>query len=57
MIHVWAPLTDRPATQDLVNEDWHAVHAYDSGSEVVRYMPFKFNVEQEWQGFVAPRTE
>jgi len=57
VIHVWAPLTDRPATQGLVNEDWHAVHAYDSGSEVVRYMPFKFNVEQEWQGFVAPRTE
>ncbi len=46
-------VTERLAIRDLVDEDWRSVHAYASDPEVVRYMPFGPNTEQDSRDFVA----
>ena len=52
-LHFDPIFTDRLVIRDLVDEDWRGVHAYASDPEVVRYMPFGPNTEQESRDFVA----
>lgn len=44
--------TSRLVLRDFVAEDWQAVHAYASDPEVVRYMPFGPNTQQESRDFI-----
>ena len=44
--------TDRLILRDFREEDWHDVHEYDSDPEVVKYMPFGSNTEDETKAFI-----
>ena len=48
-----ALLTDRLLLRDFVESDWRAVHEYGSDIEVVRYMPWGPNTEDDTKAFVA----
>ena len=44
---------DRLILRDFVEEDWRDVHQYDSDPEVVKYMPFGPNTEQDTKALIA----
>ena len=44
--------TERLLLREFVAEDWRAVHEYATDPEVVRYMPFGPNTEEESKAFV-----
>ena len=46
-------LTERLLLRDFVEGDWRAVHEYGSDPEVVRFMPWGPNTEDETRAFVA----
>jgi sulfate adenylyltransferase large subunit len=45
--------TERLILRDFVEDDWRAVHEYDTDPEVVRYMPWGPNTEQQTKEFIA----
>lgn len=45
--------TERLRLRDLADEDYEAVHSYASDPEVVRYMPWGPNTEQDTRDFLA----
>lgn len=44
--------TGRLLLRDFVQEDWRAVHEYGSDPEVVRYMPWGPNTEEDTKDFI-----
>jgi [ribosomal protein S5]-alanine N-acetyltransferase len=44
--------TDRLILRDFIEEDYQAIHEYASDPEVVKYMPFGPNTEQETMIFI-----
>jgi RimJ/RimL family protein N-acetyltransferase len=44
--------TRRLILRDFREEDWESVHSYASDPEVVKYMPWGPNTEEETKGFV-----
>ena len=44
--------TERLLLRDLMEADWHSVHWYASDPEVVRYMNWGPNTEEETKGFI-----
>lgn len=51
MIHL--PLhTERLVLRDFEEADWEAVHCYASDPEVVRYMSWGPNTEEDTRGFI-----
>jgi ribosomal-protein-alanine N-acetyltransferase len=49
--------TDRLVLRDLEETDWEAVHSYASEAEVVRYMDWGPNTEDETKKFIRQSTE
>lgn len=49
--------TERLILRDFVEEDWQLVHDYGADAEVVRYMPFGPNTEQETRSFISTVLE
>jgi len=49
--------TDRLVLRDLEEGDWRAVHSYASDSEVVRYMDWGPNTEDETKKFIQRAIE
>lgn len=45
--------TERLLLREFVEEDWRAVHEYGSDPEVVRFMPWGPNTEDDTRAFVA----
>ncbi|MBD3348097.1 MAG: GNAT family N-acetyltransferase [Candidatus Eisenbacteria bacterium] len=45
--------TPRLVLRDFVEEDWRSVHEYGSDPEVVRFMPWGPNTEEDTRAFVA----
>jgi RimJ/RimL family protein N-acetyltransferase len=45
--------TDRLLLRDFVEEDWRAVHEYGSDPEVVRYLPWGPNTEEDSRDFIG----
>jgi RimJ/RimL family protein N-acetyltransferase len=53
-------LTDRLLLRDFVEDDWRAVHEYDANPDVVYFMTWAPNSEQDSRDFVGrttPRTD
>jgi ribosomal-protein-alanine N-acetyltransferase len=48
-----ALLTERLLLRDFVEADWRAVHLYGSDPDVVRFMPWGPNSEEDTKAFVA----
>ena len=44
--------TERLIIRDFREEDWHDVHQYGSDPEVVKYMPFGPNTEEDTKAFI-----
>jgi ribosomal-protein-alanine N-acetyltransferase len=44
--------TERLLLRDLMETDWQSVHSYSSDPEVVRYMSWGPNKEEETKGFI-----
>jgi ribosomal-protein-alanine N-acetyltransferase len=49
--------TDRLVLRELEEADWRAVHSYASDSEVVRYMDWGPNAEDDTKKFIQRATE
>lgn len=49
--------TDRLVLRELEEMDWEAVHSYASDSEVVRYMDWGPNTEDETRNFIQRASE
>jgi len=45
--------TGRLLLRDFVEEDWRAVHEYGSDPEVVRYLPWGPNTEEDSRDFIS----
>jgi RimJ/RimL family protein N-acetyltransferase len=53
MSSIYPPLeTQRLILRDFVESDWQAVHNYASNPEVVRYLPFGPNTEEDTKNFL-----
>jgi ribosomal-protein-alanine N-acetyltransferase len=44
--------TERLILREVKEEDWHSVHEYGSDPEVVKYLPFGPNTEDETKAFI-----